>query len=182
MLARGGRSQRCQRLPAASPGTAGRPPSSPMALAAAAAGGARRMEKCESAPGASRASGHAEVLGRRSRSGATRVMGERGGMQALGCIDPAAKMPSKGESTQRNTVGTIIVTVFFLKLQATQRVALGSCFCVPRLDVCTMAGLKLSPSSPLLFLCKSSLQPVLPPEPPSFSLQSLFWPRAGNLG
>lgn len=85
---------RCGR-PAAQPG------SSPMTLAAAtaAAGGVRRMEKCESAPGASHSSGRAEVLGRCSRREATCVVGEHGGMQALGCIDSAAKMLSNGESS-----------------------------------------------------------------------------------
>lgn len=121
-------------------GPAAQPGSSPMVLAAAAAGGVRRVERSESAPGALHASGRAEMLGRLSQRGATCVVGKCGGMQALGCIDPAAKMPSNGESSWRNTAVTIIVTVFFLKLQAIQRVALGSCFCMHRLDVCTMAG------------------------------------------
>lgn len=110
------------------------------ALAAAAAGGVRRMEKCESAPGASHVSSHAEMLGSRSQRGTTCMVGEHGGMQVLGYIDPAAKMPSNAESSWRNTVVTIIVTVFFLKLQAVQRVALGSCFFMHRRDFCTVAG------------------------------------------
>lgn len=81
-MSKGSRSLRRHGGPAAQLG------SSPMALAAAAAGGARRMEKCESAPGALHASGRSEVLGSRSRSGATCVAGERGGLQALGRIDP----------------------------------------------------------------------------------------------
>lgn len=51
-------------------------------------------------------------------------LGDRGGVQAREDIHPAAKMPSDVE----NTVAAIIITVFFLKLQAIQRGALGSCF------------------------------------------------------
>lgn len=43
----------------------------------------------------------------------------------FGCIDPAAKMPSDRYSSQRNTIATIIVTFFLLKLQEIQEGCFG---------------------------------------------------------
>lgn len=41
-------------------------------------------------------------------------------MQVFGCIEAAAKMPSDRESSWQNTIVTVIVTVFLLKLQEIQ--------------------------------------------------------------
>lgn len=60
----------------------------PMVLAAAAAGGAHRMEKWKSAPGVLQVSSHIRVLGR--CSGCWAIVGDRGRMLVLGHINKDA--------------------------------------------------------------------------------------------
>lgn len=86
------------------------------------------MEKCESAPGALDASSRVEVLGRRSRSRVTHVVG--GSWRDAGSrgYPPSCKDALRWGELMENTVAAIIITVFFLKLQAIQKSALGSCF------------------------------------------------------
>lgn len=165
VLARSDQSQLCQRAPAASPSTAGRPPSRAalrwlwlQPLPDECVG----WRNVSQPPEPCMRAAAQRCLAAAPRGGAMCVVGERGGMQALGCIDPAAKMPSNGESSWGNTVVTIFVTAFFLKLQAIQRAALGSCFCMLRLDFCTMAGPGAFSFLPFALspLGKSRLHPV----------------------
>lgn len=48
-----------------------------------------------------------------------------GGMQVFRCIEAAAEMPSDRESSWQNTIVTVIVTVFLLKLQEIQEGCFG---------------------------------------------------------
>lgn len=48
-----------------------------------------------------------------------------GGMQVFGCIEAAAKMPFDRESSWQNTIVTVTVTVFLLKLQEIQEGCFG---------------------------------------------------------